>query len=205
MPRDDAPTPVGQCSYLEAISTALAAELEADERVVFLGQDVAAYGGAFKLSKGLARRFPGRVLNTPIAESGAIGGAIGMALVGDRPIVEMQFADFVSCGFNQIVNGGGEDVLPNGARPSARHPSPLRRRGGRGALSFAVDGVVGFSTCPGSRSSPLLCRTTRTVFCAPRSGTTIPCSSSSTSFSTGGFRGRSPPTSSLSSTRGRAS
>jgi len=70
-----------------------------------MGQDIAAYGGVFKISKGFLKEFgPDRIKNTPIIESGIIGAAMGMALKGYKPIVEMQFADFVSCGFNQIVN-----------------------------------------------------------------------------------------------------
>jgi 2-oxoisovalerate dehydrogenase E1 component len=76
-----------------------------DERVVLLGQDIAEYGGAFKATVGLVEEFGrARVRNTPIIESAAIGAAIGLALDGFVPIVEMQFADFISCGFNQIVN-----------------------------------------------------------------------------------------------------
>jgi 2-oxoisovalerate dehydrogenase E1 component len=73
--------------------------------VVLLGQDIAAYGGVFKATEGLVEEFGAeRVRNTPIIESAAIGAALGLALDGLRPVVEMQFADFVSCGFNQLVN-----------------------------------------------------------------------------------------------------
>jgi 2-oxoisovalerate dehydrogenase E1 component len=70
-----------------------------------MGQDIAGYGGVFKATEGLAADFgTDRVRNTPIVESGAIGAALGLALDGWRPVVEMQFGDFVSCGFNQLVN-----------------------------------------------------------------------------------------------------
>ena len=76
-----------------------------DERVVLLGQDIAEYGGAFKVTQGFVEEFgKARVRNTPIIESGALGAALGMALEGFRPMVEMQFGDFITCGFNQIVN-----------------------------------------------------------------------------------------------------
>ena len=69
------------------------------------GKNIAKYGGVFKISEGFLEEFgPDRIKNTPIIESGIIGAAMGMALEGMKPIVEMQFADFVSCGFNQIVN-----------------------------------------------------------------------------------------------------
>jgi 2-oxoisovalerate dehydrogenase E1 component len=91
--------------YLDAITDAMRVALREDERVVLLGQDIAEYGGAFKATLGLVEEFGReRVRNTPIIESGAIGAALGLALDGFVPIVEMQFADFISCGFNQIVN-----------------------------------------------------------------------------------------------------
>ncbi len=95
-------------TYLEAIREAQAHLLEKDERVFIYGQDVAGkFGGAFKATKGLAERFPGRVLNTPISEDAMVGTAIGAALEGMRPIVEMQFADFSSIALNQILNNAG--------------------------------------------------------------------------------------------------
>ena len=76
-----------------------------DPRVVLLGQDIAEYGGAFKVTEGFVEEFGrARVRNTPIIESGALGAALGLALEGLRPMVEMQFGDFITCGFNQIVN-----------------------------------------------------------------------------------------------------
>jgi 2-oxoisovalerate dehydrogenase E1 component len=91
--------------YVDAVRDALWVALAADDRVVLLGQDIAGYGGVFKATDGLAGEFGGeRVRNTPIIESGAIGAALGLALAGLRPVVEMQFGDFVTCGFNQLVN-----------------------------------------------------------------------------------------------------
>src|SRR5471030_3566651 len=91
-------------TYLEAIREAQARALAEDPRVYIYGQDVGAFGGAFKATKNLTNEFPGRVLDSPISEDAMVGAAIGAAIEGARPIVEMQFADFSACGFNQIVN-----------------------------------------------------------------------------------------------------
>jgi pyruvate/2-oxoglutarate/acetoin dehydrogenase E1 component len=92
-------------TYLEAIREAQAHLLREDERVFIYGQDVSGkFGGAFKATKGLAAEFPNRVLNTPISEDAMVGTAIGAAMEGMRPIVEMQFADFSSVALNQILN-----------------------------------------------------------------------------------------------------
>jgi len=98
------PAETTKITYVEAITRALRREMEADESVVLLGQDIAAFEGAFRVTRGFHQRWPDRVLDTPIAESGTLGIAAGAALLGFRPVVEMQFADFVSCGFNQLVN-----------------------------------------------------------------------------------------------------
>jgi len=91
-------------TYLEAIREAQAKALADDPRVFIYGQDVGAFGGAFKATKGLAKEFPGRVLDSPISEDAIVGLAVGAAIEGLRPIIEMQFADFSTVGFNQIVN-----------------------------------------------------------------------------------------------------
>src|SRR5213593_3417137 len=91
-------------TYLEAIREAQARALADDPRVFIYGQDVGAFGGAFKATKNLAREFPGRVLDSPISEDAMMGLAVGAAINGMRPIIEMQFADFSSVGFNQIIN-----------------------------------------------------------------------------------------------------
>jgi 2-oxoisovalerate dehydrogenase E1 component len=93
-----------ETTYVDAINQALLEEMERDESVLVLGQDIGAFEGAFRTTRGLHARWPRRVLDTPIAESGTIGIAIGAAILGYRPVVEMQFADFISCGFNQLVN-----------------------------------------------------------------------------------------------------
>jgi acetoin:2,6-dichlorophenolindophenol oxidoreductase subunit beta len=91
-------------TYLEAIREAQARALAADSRVFIYGQDVGAFGGAFKATKNLAREFPGRVLDAPISEDAMLGLAVGAAIEGMRPIIEIQFADFSTVAFNQIVN-----------------------------------------------------------------------------------------------------
>lgn len=92
-------------TYLEAISQAIREEMRRDEAVFLLGEDVGTYGGAFKVSAGLLEEFgPDRVIDTPMAEAAIIGSAVGAALMGMRPIAEMQFIDFITCGFDQIIN-----------------------------------------------------------------------------------------------------
>lgn len=92
-------------TYLEAVRQALWDEMEKDERVFLLGQDIGTYGGAFRVTAGFLDRFgPGRIIDTPISESAMVGCAIGAAMMGMLPVVEMQFIDFISCAFNQIIN-----------------------------------------------------------------------------------------------------
>jgi acetoin:2,6-dichlorophenolindophenol oxidoreductase subunit beta len=91
-------------TYLEAIRAAQARALADDPRVFIYGQDVGAFGGAFKATKNLAQEFSGRVLDAPISEDAIMGAAIGAAIEGMRPIIEMQFADFSTIGLNQIIN-----------------------------------------------------------------------------------------------------
>jgi 2-oxoisovalerate dehydrogenase E1 component len=91
--------------YVDAVSHGLRGLMRADPRVILLGQDIAEYGGVFKVTEGFADEFgKHRIRNTPIIESGAVGAALGLALDGFLPMVEMQFGDFITCGFNQVVN-----------------------------------------------------------------------------------------------------
>jgi 2-oxoisovalerate dehydrogenase E1 component beta subunit len=97
--------PDRELSYLEAIREALFEEMERDPKVFVLGEDVGPYGGAFGVTQGLHEKFgESRVIDTPISESAIVGISIGASLRGYRPVAEMQFADFISCGFDQIVN-----------------------------------------------------------------------------------------------------
>jgi 2-oxoisovalerate dehydrogenase E1 component len=101
-----APAPAAgkETTYVDAINQGLAEELERDPHLVLMGQDIGTFEGAFRTTRGLHSRYPERVLDTPIAESGTLGIAIGAAVLGYPTVVEMQFADFISCGFNQLVN-----------------------------------------------------------------------------------------------------
>ena len=93
-----------EITYLEAVRSALADALRDDERVFLLGEDIGGFGGAFGATAGLQAEFgEARVIDTPIAEEGFVGAAVGAAWMGERPIVELQFADFVTCPFDVIV------------------------------------------------------------------------------------------------------
>src|SRR6476659_6446466 len=92
-------------TYVEAIRQGIWEEMEKDERVFVLGEDVGIYGGAFKVTAGMLEKFgEWRIIDTPIAEGAIVGAAIGAALMGMRPIAEMQFIDFISCAFDQLTN-----------------------------------------------------------------------------------------------------
>ncbi len=95
---------MGEITYLEAIRAALADALREDDRVFLLGEDIGHFGGAFGVTAGLQDEFGvARVVDTPISEEGFVGAAIGAAWMGERPVVELQFADFVTCPFDMIV------------------------------------------------------------------------------------------------------
>ena len=96
---------MAEMTYLEAISDGLRTEMRRDESVFCMGEDIGGFGGAFKVTDGFADEFGlDRVLDAPLAESAIIGAATGAAIEGMRPVCEMQFADFISCGFDQLVN-----------------------------------------------------------------------------------------------------
>ncbi len=101
----DAAAPRSEKRFIDALTDGLRDAMEVDESVLIMGQDIAEYEGVFKVTKGFLDQFGAdRVRNTPIIESGVIGCAMGLALEGFKPVVEMQYADFITCGFNQIVN-----------------------------------------------------------------------------------------------------
>jgi len=122
-------------TYLEAIRQGIWEEMERDPRVFILGEDVGTYGGAFKVTEGMAERFGSdRVLDTPISESAIVGAAIGAAYMGLRPIAEMQFIDFISCAFDQITNfaaksryrwGAGVPIVIRGPCGGGVHGGPF--------------------------------------------------------------------------------
>src|SRR6266542_3049867 len=91
-------------TYLQAISDALRQEMQADKRVFVIGEDVGVYGGAFKVTLGFQEEFgPWRVIDAPLSETAIIGGCTGAAIMGMRPVAEMQFSDFISCAWDQLV------------------------------------------------------------------------------------------------------
>ncbi len=102
-------------TYLQAISDGLRTAMRDDERVMVMGQDIGAFGGAFKVTDGFFEEFGAdRVMDTPLAESAIIGTAVGAAVVGLRPVCEMQFSDFIACGFDQLVNVAGKMLYRQG-------------------------------------------------------------------------------------------
>ncbi len=103
-------------TYLEAIRQALVDEMARDERVFLLGEDIGAYGGAFKVTDGLQERFgEARVVDTPISEAAIVGSAIGASYMGMRPVAEIQFIDFIACCFDMLTNFAATSRYRNGA------------------------------------------------------------------------------------------
>ena len=118
---------MAEVTYLEAIREALFEEMERDQNVFCLGEDIGAYGGAFKVTEGLQARFgENRVLDTPISEIAIVGAAAGAAHMGMRPVCEMQFIDFISCGYDMLTNYVAT------ARYRAMLPCPMVVRGPSG-------------------------------------------------------------------------
>ncbi len=120
-------TDKGEATYLIAVAEALWEEMERDERVFMLGEDIGAYGGAFKVTEGFIDRFGAdRVWDTPIAEETIVGMSIGAAMEGFRPVAEFQYADFMTCGFDEIVATAGKYTYRSGV------PLPMVLRGPSG-------------------------------------------------------------------------
>jgi 2-oxoisovalerate dehydrogenase E1 component len=131
--------------YVDAISDGLHVAMSRDPRVVLLGQDIAEYGGVFKVTEGFVEDFgKARVRNTPIIESGAVGAAMGLALAGFVPMVEMQFGDFITCAFNQIVNNLAKTHFRWGGRLPVVIRVPVG--GGAGAGPFHSQNVESWFT-----------------------------------------------------------
>src|SRR5215212_6943209 len=125
-PQAGGPT-MSEITFLEAIREGLAEEMERDKDVFMLGEDIGAYGGAFKVTEGLTTKFgESRVIDTPISEAGIVGAAAGAAHMGMRPVVEMQFIDFISCGYDMLTNYVAT------ARYRAMLPCPMVVRGPSG-------------------------------------------------------------------------
>jgi 2-oxoisovalerate dehydrogenase E1 component beta subunit len=122
-----------QTTYLEGIRQGIREEMERDPNVFLLGQDIGVFGGAFKVTAGMLERFgERRVIDTPLSESGIIGAAIGASMFGLRAVAEMQFADFITCGFDQLVNFAAKCRYRWGAAVPmvVRAPSGGGNRGG---------------------------------------------------------------------------
>jgi len=120
-----------QMSYADAVRSALIEEMERDERVLLLGEDIGLYGGAFRVTRGLARTFgPERVINTPISENSFVGVAVGAAVMGLRPVVEIMFMDFIALAMDQIVNHAAKLHYIYGGQ--ARVPLVIRTPAGAG-------------------------------------------------------------------------
>src|SRR5690349_18868010 len=127
---------VRQLSYAEAIREGLAQAMEADPKVFLFGEDVGVYGGAFGVSGDLLKRFgPDRVLDTPISELGLAGAAVGAALTGMRPVLEIQFSDFVTLAMEQLVNQAAKIRFMFGGKASV--PMVVRLPGGSGTGAAA--------------------------------------------------------------------
>ncbi len=122
-------------TYIEAIRQGIWEEMERDDRVFMIGEDIGAYGGAFRLSSGMLEHFGSeRVVDTPLSENAFVGAAIGAAMMGLRPIVEMQFADFISTCYDLIVNyaakaryrwGAGVPIVIRGPSGGGVHGGPF--------------------------------------------------------------------------------
>ncbi len=120
-----------ELTYADAIRAALIEEMERDERVILLGEDIAQYGGAFRVTRDLASRFgAGRVLNTPISENSFVGVAVGAALTGLRPVVEIMFMDFITLAMDQLCNHAAKLHYIYGGQ--ARVPMVVRCPAGAG-------------------------------------------------------------------------
>jgi 2-oxoisovalerate dehydrogenase E1 component len=144
-PDDEGRASAPEKRYVDAISDGLRVAMRRNGNVILMGQDIAEYGGVFKVTEGFVEEFgKERVRNTPLIESGAIGAALGLALDGFVPMVEMQFGDFISCGFNQIVN----NVAKTHYRWGAAAPMVIRAPigGGTGAGPFHSQNVESWFT-----------------------------------------------------------
>ncbi|RMH37373.1 MAG: alpha-ketoacid dehydrogenase subunit beta [Nitrospirae bacterium] len=129
-----------EITYLEAISQALDEEMRQDPRVFLLGEDIGVYGGAFRITEGFQDKYgEWRVLDTPLSESAIVGAAIGAGMMGMRPVAEMQFADFISCAFDQLT----EVAAKNHYRWGAAVPIVIRAPYGGG-----IHGGPFHSACP---------------------------------------------------------
>src|ERR1700733_471069 len=140
-----------EVTYLTAINQALHEEMRRDENVFVMGEDVAELGGAFKVTEGLLKAFgEDRVIDAPISEALIVGAGVGAAILGMRPVLEMQFGDFISCAFDQIVNTAATLRYRHGGRASC--PLVVRAPSGagvHGALFHSQNPEAWFARVPG--------------------------------------------------------
>jgi pyruvate/2-oxoglutarate/acetoin dehydrogenase E1 component len=140
-----------EVTYLTAINQALHEEMRRDENVFVMGEDVAELGGAFKVTEGLLEAFgEDRVIDTPISEALIVGAGVGAAVLGMRPVLEMQFGDFISCAFDQIVNTAATLRYRHGGRAAC--PLVVRAPSGagvHGALFHSQNPEAWFTRVPG--------------------------------------------------------
>jgi 2-oxoisovalerate dehydrogenase E1 component beta subunit len=155
--RVDGPVAAGSVTYLGAISAALRDAMHEDDRVFLLGEDIGVFGGAFGVTAGLLETFgEDRVMDTPISEEGFVGAAIGAAWMGERPVVELQFADFITCAFDQIVTLAAKTHWRSGQQVplTVRCPTGGGVRGGpfhAGSPEGWFVGTAGLKVvCPGT-------------------------------------------------------
>ena len=179
-------------NFRDALNEALHEEMERDDSVFVLGEDVITHGGPYAVTQGIDERFPGRIMETPIAEAGIVGLGVGAAMAGMRPVVELMYLDFVTCAMDEVVNQaakmrymtGGQANVPLVIRLPCGHGGSWRRSTPRlwspGSCMFP-----GYRwSCPPPRAMPKDC--SRRRYAVP-----IRCSSSSTRAATWS-RARSP-------------
>ena len=197
---------MSELTYLEAISDGLRDEMRRDESVLCLGEDIGAFGGAFKVTDGFIEEFGAdRVIDTPLAENAIIGTAVGAAIEGMRPVCEMQFADFISCGFDQLVNVAAKLHYRQGVAAPMVVRLPVGRRLLGRAVSLPEPGGVVHAVARAEGRRPGDGRRTPRACWPPRSATRIRSATSSTRASIATSRARSPRASTWSSSARRAS
>ena len=128
-PRHAAPQVMAEMTYLQAISDGLRQEMRRDKRVFVIGEDVGVYGGAFKVTLGFQEEFgPWRVIDAPLSETAIVGGCTGAAIMGMRPVAEMQFADFISCAWDHLVTVAAKQRWRAGHAGADHGAAPVGRR-----------------------------------------------------------------------------
>jgi pyruvate/2-oxoglutarate/acetoin dehydrogenase E1 component len=139
-------------TFSKALCEALHEEMERDESVFVMGEDVITHGGPYKVTEGIAERFPERIFETPIAEAGIVGLGVGAAMAGMSPVVEIMYMDFVTCAMDEVVNQAAKMRYMTGGQASV--PMVIRLPCGVGRLLAAQHSQIMESwlcTCPGYR------------------------------------------------------